>query len=181
MTCESSSNVKMWRSSRGTSIVITTIRYTLTLIFLVALSLPATAAIPTFEGVQAVNKTQNGDELRASWNAATNPDGGGLTYKVFISEQAGGFKFGGPHAITAELNATVGGLVPGRIYYVVVRAVDDQGNTETNLKFLSAQPGGDLYVTGQSCSSQIVASPRLDANLLTLFLALSLLWCARRF
>lgn len=115
---------------------------------------------PQFGGVTGVENTGTGFSLLVRWNAASDPDGDAVRYRVFVSTEPGQFKFGGPHIVTDQLQATIEGLTPGMTYYVVVRAIDAQGNEETNFEILSGKPDAGPYSTGTAgCQLQRGTQP----------------------
>ena len=90
---------------------------------------------PTFAGVTGV-ETVSGSTLRATWAAASDDvsQARSLEYRVYVAESSGGQTFGSPSA-TSDPGAgevLVSGLNPETDYHVVVRAVDQAGNEDSN-------------------------------------------------
>lgn len=92
---------------------------------------------PLFGGVAAVAPSSS-TSLFVAWKAATDDHTAAshISYRIFASTKSGGQDFSKPTAIappgatSAELFV---GIVAGNDYYVVVRAVDEAGNSDTNV------------------------------------------------
>jgi hypothetical protein len=91
---------------------------------------------PRFAGVTLV-QAQTSHSLLVEWKPAR--DLGSLeseiSYRVFVSASQGSHDFSNPTLETqpGETSAVITGLDPLTEYYVIVRAVDAAGNTESNL------------------------------------------------
>jgi hypothetical protein len=92
---------------------------------------------PTFAGVAAVAPSSS-TSLFVAWKAASDDvsPASKISYRIFASTQAGVHDFTKPTAVappgatSAELFV---GIVAGNDYYVVVRAVDEAGNSDDNV------------------------------------------------
>ncbi|MBX3128865.1 MAG: fibronectin type III domain-containing protein [Polyangiaceae bacterium] len=93
---------------------------------------------PTFAGVQDVVGLSK-DSLEVSWNPATD-DGtpsSGIVYRVYVAATQAGQNFSSSPTVTTSpgaAKATITGLTEATPYFVVVRAVDSDGNADTNVK-----------------------------------------------
>jgi hypothetical protein len=102
---------------------------------------------PIFEGVGGISDLGTGDRVRVTWEPATDPDtpessvdpSNPVTYFVYVSESTGALGSGTPVATTSDTSVELGGLLPDRTYYVLVRAADAAGNEETNERLISFQ------------------------------------------
>lgn len=96
---------------------------------------------PTFGGVDTAT-TLGPTSIRLTWSAATDDVNGSaeLVYQIFAGPSATAVDYSKPIAVTDPGVTTypVDGLVPGKTYFFVVRAVDTAGNVDTNTKALSA-------------------------------------------
>lgn len=96
---------------------------------------------PVFAGVDAVIAT-SASTIDLSWLAATDDYSAAadIVYDVFLATTSGGQAFATPTVSTAPgaLGHTISGLVPETAYYVVVRARDQAGNSDTNTVQMSA-------------------------------------------
>jgi hypothetical protein len=90
---------------------------------------------PVFAGVDAVIAT-SASAIDLSWLAATDDYSAAadIVYDVFLATTPGGQAFATPTVSTAPgaLGHTITGLTPEQAYYVVVRARDQAGNSDTN-------------------------------------------------
>ena len=95
------------------------------------------ATPPTFAGlVSATPSATTSGKIDLSWSAATDnvTPSSNIVYQIYMSTTSGGQNFAVPTVTTTQgaTSFTVTGLSPG-IYYFVVRARDEAGNTEANL------------------------------------------------
>jgi len=115
---------------------------------------------PTFAGATgATTPTLNSIDL--TWAAATDASGP-IAYEVFLSLTSGVYDFTGPPDYSvATLGTTATGLASNTTFYFIVRARDNQGNTELNTVEVSKRTltsfVGDVYpiVQGQCRSCHI--------------------------
>ena len=102
---------------------------------------------PVFQGVDTAVDSGSGDRVSITWLTATDPDTPEssvdpslpIRYSIWISENSSGLGTGTPRATTNATSIEVGGLRPGVTYYVLVRATDSAGNSDTNLHTISFQ------------------------------------------
>ena len=100
---------------------------------------------PSFSGVAGVVDLGTGDRIRVTWQPGTDPDTPEsnvdpslpIGYSVWVSESATGLGSGPAAGTTSATSLELGGLQPGRTYYVLVRASDSAGNMETNTHVVS--------------------------------------------
>lgn len=102
-------------------------------------AIPNDGTPPVFAGIGSLVDAGTSKTLNAAWAAAADP-ATPITYKVFVSMTPGGQNFSSPNTSTTGTNIVITGLVNGTNYFVVVRAVDAGGVTETNTVELSASP-----------------------------------------
>ncbi|MCA8922409.1 MAG: fibronectin type III domain-containing protein, partial [Planctomycetes bacterium] len=100
---------------------------------------------PTFAGLAAI-EANGANAIRVSWAAASDnqASANAIQYRVYVATQAGGQAFSTPTVTTSAgaLMANLAGLQPNTTYFVVVRAVDPNGNEDANTRELTATTGG---------------------------------------
>lgn len=132
------------------------------------LSASSFSTVPTWDsttGIQALTDNADGT-LTATWNSATSETGGDARFRVYIRAGSAPDSFGTASSyylcetIAEEIrigsDASFAALVDGTDYYVIVRAVDDLGNEETNttdLNVVATVPAGGC--TSESLIKQI--------------------------
>lgn len=107
---------------------------------------PPDTLAPIFAGL--VTATAVGDAVYLQWDAATDdvtlPPY--IAYRVYRATTSGAENFGSPIITTAlgQLSYLDAGLTPGTTYYYVVRALDQEGNQDTNVveHFATPSTGG---------------------------------------
>jgi hypothetical protein len=87
---------------------------------------------PTFAGVERVVGVTP-TSIRAEWRAASDEgsDPSKIKYALYLSETSGGQDFStplAPGAVAGVTSIEIGGLLESHTYYVVVRAIDENGN-----------------------------------------------------
>lgn len=91
------------------------------------------AALVTFDGVTSVSPV-TANSLQITWNAgsASLSPASSLTYNVYLAMDAGSENFAKPTAVSppGATSLVVGNLQAKTTYYVVVRAVDSDGNMD---------------------------------------------------
>lgn len=92
---------------------------------------------PVFAGVSALTDLKTSGAMSASWSAATDP-AQPVTYEIFLSTTSGGQNFSSPYRTTTATSLQLTGLPNNVTYYVVVRARDSGGVTDTNVVERSA-------------------------------------------
>jgi hypothetical protein len=112
------------------------------------LSIDLTA--PVFAGLTsaiAVSETAIG----LTWEPATDDStpSSEIVYLIYMATTPGGENFAEPSFITSPgvTEYTVRNLMTNRTYYFVVRAIDSEGNVDSNTVEKSAKPLPDLYVS----------------------------------
>ena len=86
---------------------------------------------PYFKGIKTINATGVSGEIYLTWDSAS--DSNPVTYNVYRSLTSLGQNFSSPIANVSSLNFTDSGLTDGTTYYYIVRAVDSQGNEDSNM------------------------------------------------
>jgi hypothetical protein len=90
---------------------------------------------PTFGGLESATALSS-TEIGLQWSAATDnvTPSSNIVYLVYMAITSGGQNFATPSATTAPgaTTHTITGLSPNTMYYFVVRARDEAGNTDTN-------------------------------------------------
>lgn len=120
----------------------------------------ADVTAPTFEGVlDAVSETPR--SITVSWNAASDDRtiSDDMAYDVFLATNAEAQDFDEPFMRTkpGRSSAVLLGLAPGTEYFVVVRAIDESGNSDDNAE--------EISVTTRELGEDSVA-PSLQGTLL---------------
>ena len=108
---------------------------------------PFDSTPPIFSGVDGVRDLGMGDKISVEWLAASDPDTPEsntdpslpIVYSIYVSDRASGLGSGPANGSTSETSLEIGGLRPGRTYYILVRATDAAGNTEMNTRIVSIQ------------------------------------------
>ncbi len=92
---------------------------------------------PVFDGVTLVTPVGM-DSLDIEWNPATDNISAAdeISYRIYLSTEPGGQDFSTPDLSTepGQTSASIDGLTDGTAYYVVVRAVDEFDNEDTNVR-----------------------------------------------
>src|SRR5262249_2350013 len=92
---------------------------------------------PVFAGVQSVTGV-DAHSLHITWDAATDTGSpaSGIRYEIFASKTQGGEPFATPSGTSGagDTSFTLTGLDEAVPYFIVVRAVDANGNEEKNKK-----------------------------------------------
>jgi hypothetical protein len=130
-------------------------------------TLQSDTTAPVFGGVTSVMSAPEAS-LTVSWTAATDnlTPAAGIVYDVFVSTTAGGENLNLPTAVSPPggTSLTIGGLLAGTMYYVVVRAVDAAGNTDLSFEDIiekSGMSGSDtLAPTFGGCTSATQVDPQ---------------------
>lgn len=116
---------------------------------------------PVFAGASGAAATGTPGELQVSWAAAADQvtPAAQLSYLVFAATTSGGQAFFAPTAQSAPgaTSITLTGLQAGTPYFVVVRARDAAGNTDTNTVQVSATTTPD--VTAPTFAGAVSAAP----------------------
>ena len=94
---------------------------------------------PVFGGVTGLTDAMTSGALIASWAAAADP-ATPISYEVFRSTTSGGQNFTSPATTTTATSALLTGMANNVPYYIVVRARDAGGVSDTNVVELSATP-----------------------------------------
>ena len=97
--------------------------------------------------MDTVSDLGTGSGIHVTWQVASDPDTPEsgvdpslpITYHVYISENISSIGTGAPRVTTGSTVADLEGLVPGRTYYVLVRAVDAASNEDTNARIVSVR------------------------------------------
>ncbi len=95
---------------------------------------------PTFAGLDAAQDRGTGGQVLLSWNPAVDPDTPEsnsdpalpIQYLTFVAKSGQGFDFGHPAAVTTNSSIIVTSLTDGIDYQFLVRALDANGNMESN-------------------------------------------------
>ena len=113
---------------------------------------------PVFSGAAGTNKV-SGESASLRWNAATDniSAGSDIQYLIYLASSSGAQNYGWPTLVTkpGEIQPTLAGLSAGKDYYVVVHAMDQSGNIDTNDVEVVASTyanGSGLYVDEKSGS-----------------------------
>ncbi len=95
---------------------------------------------PVFAGIQSLTAIDR-DKLVVTWNPATDNSGAPCSYHLFYSTTQGGENFTsiGASAPAGSTQLTLTGLSEATQYFVVVRAVDSSGNSDLNVRELTAR------------------------------------------
>jgi len=103
---------------------------------------------PTFGGLGSATAVSS-TEIGLQWSAATDnvTPSSNIVYLIYMATTSGGQSFVTPTATTAPgaTTYTLAGLSPNTMYYIVVRARDEAGNTDANTveKSATTLPEGD--------------------------------------
>ena len=107
---------------------------------------------PIFNGAASANKVTS-DSSSLKWNAATDnmTAADDIQYLIYMARTTGGQDFSWPTLVTeqGDVQPTIAGLSAGKDYYVVVRAMDESGNIDTNTQEIIASTyadGSGLFV-----------------------------------
>ncbi|MGB5502966.1 MAG: CHRD domain-containing protein [Polyangiales bacterium] len=113
---------------------------------------------PVFSGAVGTNKV-SGESASLRWNAATDniTADSDIQYLIYLASSAGAQDYSWPTLVTkpGEIQPTLAGLSAGKDYYVVVNAMDQSGNIDTNNVEVVASTyanGSGLYVDEKSGS-----------------------------
>ena len=104
---------------------------------------------PTFGGLESATAISS-TEIGLQWSDATDnvTPSSNIVYLIYMATTSGGQNFATPTATTAPgaTTYTVAGLSPNTMYYFVVRARDEAGNTDANTVEKSATnlPDGEM-------------------------------------
>jgi len=122
---------------------------------------------PTFAGLKSATVNDDGS-ISLTWDPATDNDSqsSGIAYAVYSGTKAGAEDFSAPYMYTPSgaNGAELTGIVPGKDYFWVVRAVDQAGNEDANSVEKSTLPpdttaprfAGATVVTVESSHSALV-------------------------
>ena len=102
------------------------------------------AQAPIFAGVQSI-ATAGGAFVRLDWEPAVDDGGGTIVYRVYVAPTSGGQNFSSPTVSTGATSVILDGASTpsvsiGSTVFVVVRAVDADGNEDQNTVELHAMP-----------------------------------------
>jgi len=113
---------------------------------------------PVFSGANSANKV-SGESASLHWNAATDniTASSDIQYLIYLASSSGAQDFSWPTLVTdpGELQPTLAGLSAGKNYYVVVNAMDQSGNIDSNNVEIIASTytdGSGVYVDEKSGS-----------------------------
>ncbi len=146
----------------GDQLIYQSIYYTDTLsdqqsIKLIMRALGDTSA-PVFNGADSANKV-SGESVSLHWSAATDniTASSDIQYLIYMASASGAQDYSWPTMVTesGELQPTLAGLNAGKNYYVVVRAMDQSGNIDSNTWEIIASTytdGSGVYVDEKSGS-----------------------------
>ena len=107
---------------------------------------------PVFSGADRANKV-SGDSASLHWRVATDTvtASSDIQYLIYIASASGAQDYSWPTLVTepGEIQPTLAGLSAGKNYYVVVKAMDQSGNIDSNAVEIIAAPyadGNGFYV-----------------------------------
>ncbi|MBR9974195.1 MAG: hypothetical protein KFF77_01315 [Bacteroidetes bacterium] len=114
---------------------------------------------PLFGGV--LTASLHGDSAYLYWDCGrddvTSEDD--MMYELYLASASGGQDFTTPSLhITGATNLKLGNLPPGRRTYIVVRAVDEAGNRDTNIREVVVETGGEPFRSSFQRSGDSVLS-----------------------
>jgi fibronectin type 3 domain-containing protein len=115
----------------------------------------ADADAPAFAGAVAAHPSGSAAVL-VVWAPATDPytDGQDIVYRVYRSDVSGGQDFGGGYeTVTGATYYLDTAVDPGVTYYYVVRAVDSDGNIDTNVIEVDATTADEVDATAPVVAS----------------------------
>ena len=109
---------------------------------------PVDTTPPNFAGLQTASDAGIGGGVALAWPAASDPDTPAsnsdpsipIQYLAYATPSGIPFDFGTPALTTLGTSGQITGLVDGTEYLFIVRAVDAQGNAETNSVIRRAVP-----------------------------------------
>ncbi|MBI5675720.1 MAG: fibronectin type III domain-containing protein [Nitrospirae bacterium] len=97
---------------------------------------------PVFSGLTVIDSVTT-TSMVLSWSPATDnvTPSGRIQYLIYISMKPGGQNFTNPNFVTAigAASYNITGLNPDTAYYIVVRAMDEMGNSDANNEEKSAK------------------------------------------
>lgn len=107
-------------------------------------------AAPVFNGITSASVVSE-TAITLSWEPATDDStpSSEIIYLIYMATTPGGENFTEPNFITTPgaTQYTVRNLTTNRMYYFVVRAMDSDGNVDSNTIEKSAKPLPDLYLS----------------------------------
>jgi len=113
---------------------------------------------PVFNGVDSTNKV-SGDSASLHWSVATDniTASSDIQYLIYLASTSGAQDYSWPTLVTepGEIQPTLSGLSAGKNYYVVVKAMDQSGNIDSNTWEIIASTyadGSGIYVDEKSGS-----------------------------
>lgn len=113
---------------------------------------------PVFNGVVGANKV-SGDSASLQWSVATDDitASSDIQYLIYMASSPGAQDYSWPTLVTepGEIQPTLAGLSAGKDYYVVVKAMDQSGNIDSNTREIIASTythGSGVYVDEKSGS-----------------------------
>ncbi len=93
-------------------------------------------SVPTFAGLKTAT-AKSETEVALTWDPASDDftDASRIAYRVYVATSDGGQDFKASWATTpaGAVTTTISDLLPGTRYFIVVRAVDEAGNEDTNV------------------------------------------------
>lgn len=113
---------------------------------------------PVFNGADRANKV-SGDSASLHWSVATDnvTASSDIQYLIYLANTSGAQDYSWPTLVTepGEIQPTLSGLSAGKNYYVVVKAMDQSGNIDSNTREIIASTyadGSGVYVDEKSGS-----------------------------
>ncbi len=105
---------------------------------------------PIFAGLTSATAVSE-TALKLSWEPATDDStpSSEIVYLIYMATTPGGENFAEPSFVTSPgvTEYTVRNLITNRIYYFVVRAMDSEGNIDSNTIEKSAKPLPDIFIS----------------------------------